>query len=102
MPKKSIYFTTPIYYPNDAPHLGTAYTTVAADISTRWARLNGKDAFFLTRLDEHGKKIESVAIKKGLKPRELVDSQAKVFKETFKLLNINYSRFIRTTDKDHI
>ncbi|HEX9961276.1 MAG TPA: class I tRNA ligase family protein, partial [Pyrinomonadaceae bacterium] len=64
-----IYFTTPIYYPNDAPHLGTAYTTVAADILTRWARLNGRDAFFLTGLDEHGKKIEKAAARQALSPQ---------------------------------
>lgn len=97
-----IYFTTPIYYPNDVPHLGTAYTTIAADILTRWARLNKRDAFFLTGLDEHGKKIETAAARRGLSPQELVDSQAEIFKSVFNSLDINYDRFIRTTDQDHI
>jgi len=97
----TIYFTTPIYYPTDAPHIGTAYTTIAVDILTRWMRLTGREVFFLTGLDEHGKKIETAAIKRGLTPQMLVDTQAEVFKETFSSLSIKYDRFIRTTDADH-
>lgn len=98
----AIYFTTPIYYPNDAPHIGTAYTTVAGDILTRWMRLNGREAFLLTGLDEHGKKIETAAAERGLTPQALVDEQAEIFKATFSSLNIKYDRFIRTTDADHV
>jgi methionyl-tRNA synthetase len=99
--KTPVYFTTPIYYPNDVPHIGTAYTTIAADILTRWMRLSGREAFLLTGLDEHGKKIETAAAKRGLSPQMMVDEQAEIFKETFISLNIKYDRFIRTTDADH-
>jgi methionyl-tRNA synthetase len=100
--RRSIYLTTPIYYPNDAPHLGTAYTTLATDILNRWSKLNGRKSFFLTGLDEHGQKIENAAHRQGLKPQALVDKQAEVFEATFGKLNIKYDRFIRTTDEDHI
>lgn len=96
-----VYFTTPIYYPNDIPHIGTAYTTVAADILTRWMRLMERETFFLTGVDEHGKKIETAADKRELSPQQLVDSQAEIFKKTFQSLDIDYDRFIRTTDADH-
>jgi methionyl-tRNA synthetase len=98
---KTFYLTTPIYYPNDIPHLGHAYTTIAADILTRWNTLLGKEVFFLTGTDEHGKKIESTATKNGKKPKEFVDNLIPEFKKSWKDLNIQYSRFIRTTDKDH-
>ena len=99
--KKKFYITTAIYYPNDIPHIGHAYTTIAADILARWHRLKGEDVFFLTGTDEHGKKIEQAAKKKGKKPKEFVDSLIPKFKDAWKKLNINYDRFIRTTDKDH-
>ncbi len=99
--KKTFYVTTPIYYPNDVPHLGHAYTTIAADVLARWNKLNDKDTFFLTGTDEHGKKIEQVAEKAGKKPKTFVDSIVPEFKEAWKKLNINYDRFIRTTDSDH-
>ena len=66
--KNTFYVTTPIYYPNDIPHLGHAYTTLAADVLARWHRLQGKDVFFLTGTDEHGKKIEQAAQKAGKTP----------------------------------
>ena len=66
---KKFYITTPIYYPNDIPHIGHAYTTIAADILTRWYRLKKCEVFFLTGTDEHGKKIENAANKKGKKPK---------------------------------
>ncbi len=99
--KKTFYITTPIYYPNDVPHLGHAYTTIAADVLARWNKLLGKKVFFLTGTDEHGKKIEQTAKKAGKKPKEFADSLIPEFKSAWKDLNIQYDRFIRTTDKDH-
>lgn len=101
MVKKTFYVTTPIYYPNDVPHLGHAYTTIAADVLARWNTLLGKDVFFLTGTDEHGKKLQLAAEKAGKSPKEFVDSIVPEFKKAWEKLNINYSRFIRTTDKDH-
>ncbi len=100
--EKKFYLTTPIYYVNDIPHLGHAYTTTATDIIARFERFLGKDVFFLTGTDEHGLKIQKAAEKKGLSPKELVDSLVPMFKELWKKLNISYDRFIRTTDSDHI
>ena len=93
--------TTPIYYPNDMPHIGHAYTTVLADFLARWYRHSGYDVFFLTGTDEHGLKLQRAAEKAGLKPREFVDRMALVFKEYWDRLGISYDRFIRTTDSDH-
>src|SRR3989344_9037965 len=101
MTKETFYITTPIYYPNDVPHLGHAYTTIAADVVARWNKLLGKEVFFLTGTDEHGKKIESAAKEKGKSPKEFVDNLIPEFKKAWDKLNINYNRFIRTTDKDH-
>ena len=100
MPKK-FYVTTPIYYPNDIPHIGHAYTTLAADIISRWNKTLGNKVRFLTGTDEHGKKIEEAAIKAGKKPKEFVDELVPKFKDAWKKLNIKYDRFIRTTDEDH-
>ncbi|WP_456436823.1 methionine--tRNA ligase [Desulfurobacterium sp.] len=100
--KEKFYVTTPIYYVNDVPHLGHAYTTTAADIIARFERFCGKDVFFLTGTDEHGLKIQKAAEKKGLSPKEFVDSLVPRFKELWEKLNISYNRFIRTTDEDHI
>ncbi|HVY01879.1 MAG TPA: methionine--tRNA ligase [Candidatus Nanoarchaeia archaeon] len=102
MPKsKTFYVTTPIYYPNDIPHLGHAYTTIAADVLSRWHKLNGYDVFFLTGTDEHGKKMEETAQKQQKNTKEFVDSIVPGFIDAWKKLNIQYNRFIRTTDKDH-
>jgi len=98
---KKFYVTTPIYYPNDIPHIGHAYTTIAADILHRWNKLKGNKSRFLTGTDEHGKKIENAAKEKGKKPKEFVDALTPEFKEAWKKLDIDYDRFIRTTDKDH-
>ncbi len=95
------YFTTPIYYPNDVPHLGHAYTTIAADVLSRWNKLLGKEVFFLTGTDEHGKKLASTAEKAGKKPKEFIDNLIPEFKKAWESLNIEYDRFIRTTDPDH-
>lgn len=99
--KNKFYVTTPIYYPNDIPHLGHAYTTIAADIIARWNKLLSKDVFFLTGTDEHGKKLQKVAEKQNKSPKAFVDSVIPEFKSAWNKLNIHYDRFIRTTDKDH-
>lgn len=100
--RKKFYVTTPIYYVNDVPHLGHAYTTIAADTIARYNRQKGVKTFFLTGTDEHGLKIQKAAEEKGILPKELADKTHLVFKELWKLLNISYDRFIRTTDEDHI
>jgi len=99
--KNTFYVTTAIDYPNAEPHIGHAYQKIVADILARWNKLQGKDVWFLTGTDEHGKKIQESAEKAGLAPKEFVDEMANKFKESWKLLNIDYNRFIRTTDKDH-
>ena len=97
----AFYITTPIYYVNAEPHLGHAYTTVVADVVARLKRLQGEEVFFLTGTDEHGDKIVKAAEKAGLSPQEYVDRISSLFRETWPLLNISYSRFIRTTDPAH-
>jgi len=99
--KSKFYVTTPIYYPNDIPHIGHAYTTIAADILARWHKLSGNEVFFLTGTDEHGKKIEKVALEHKKTPKDFVDSLIPKFKDAWAKLNIKYDRFIRTTDKEH-
>lgn len=96
------YITTPIYYLNDEPHIGHAYTTIAADIMARWKKIRGFDVFFLTGSDEHGAKIAAAAKEKGKTPQEFTDEMSGKFKEIWKLLNISYSDFIRTTEERHI
>jgi len=100
---KKYFVTTPIYYVNDAPHIGSAYTTLAGDIFARYYRqkLGKENVFFLTGTDEHGQKVQSVAKEKGLTPIELADRVAEEFKDAWKLLNIDYDFFIRTTDSRH-
>lgn len=99
--KKTFYVTTPIYYSNGPPHIGGAYTTIAADVLARWNRLKGKNVFFLTGTDEHGQKIQEAAEKAEKSPQEFVDEIAEQFKQAFKLLNISNDYFIRTTNKEH-
>ncbi|MFH1073967.1 MAG: methionine--tRNA ligase [Candidatus Firestonebacteria bacterium] len=98
---KKFYVTTPIYYANDIPHIGHAYTTIAVDILARWHKILGEDVFFLTGTDEHGKKVENVAIENNQSPKEYVDLLIPRFKAAWQKLNIEYSLFIRTTDKYH-
>jgi methionyl-tRNA synthetase len=100
--KHKFYITTPIYYVNDIPHIGHAYTTVAADILARYNRLKGNDVFFLTGTDEHGQKVEKAAREKGMAPKEHADSMVDNFKKIWEKLNIKYDAFIRTTDAEHI
>ncbi|MDR0956260.1 MAG: methionine--tRNA ligase [Endomicrobium sp.] len=95
------YITTPIYYVNDIPHIGHSYTTIVADIVARWKRLNNYDVFFLTGTDEHGIKIVDTAKDKALTPKELCDRMSLKFIETWKLFNISYTDFIRTTEYRH-
>ena len=99
--RKTFYITTPIYYVNDVPHIGHAYTTIIADALTRYARLAGREAFFLTGTDEHGQKIERAAAANGITPLELADRVVVRFKELWKTLDIAYDYFIRTTDPRH-
>jgi len=91
------YITTPIYYANDAPHVGTAYTTVNADALARWHRLLGDETKFLTGTDEHGQKMADAAANNGFSPKEWTDRTAERFREAWDLLNISYDDFIRTT-----
>ena len=99
--EKRILITTPIYYVNDKPHIGHAYTTLAADVLTRFFRAQKKEVFFLTGTDEHGAKIAETAKALGIIPKELCDKNSELFKEAWKNLNIKYDYFIRTTDKRH-
>ena len=99
---RKFYVTTPIYYVNDIPHIGHAYTTIAADILSRFYRLRGDRVFFLTGTDEHGQKVEKAAKEKGLNPKEHADSMVSNFRELWEKLNISNDAFIRTTDSQHI
>ena len=99
--KSTFYVTTPIYYVNDVPHIGHAYTTIAADVIARFKRLQGRDVFFLTGTDEHGQKIEATAEENGEKPIELADRVVIRFQDLWKVLNISNSDFIRTTESRH-
>jgi len=98
---KKYYVTTPIYYVNDVPHIGHAYTTVAADVMARYKRLCGYKTFFLTGTDEHGQKVEKAARAQEKEPKELADSVVVRFQELWKRLNISHDHFVRTTDKYH-
>jgi len=95
------YLTTPIYYVNDAPHVGTAYTTVNADALARWHRLLGDDVFFVTGTDEHGAKIVEAAEAHGTSPQEWTDRTSARFVEAWRRLDISYDDFIRTTEPRH-
>ena len=95
------YVTTPIYYVNDVPHIGHAYTTVAGDVITRWRRMTGDEVFFLTGTDEHGLKVQRAAEARGVAPKELVDETAGHFRGTWDMLDIAYDDFIRTTEPRH-
>jgi len=101
MTRESFYVTTPIYYVNSVPHLGTAYTTVAADAIARYRRMTGRDVFFLTGLDEHGQKVAQAAEEAGMTPQAWCDSIAPKFLDTWRLLDISNDDFIRTTETRH-
>ncbi|HHW45614.1 MAG TPA: methionine--tRNA ligase [Clostridiales bacterium] len=102
MQKKTFYITTPIYYPSGRLHIGHSYTTVAADTMARFKRMQGYDVMFLTGTDEHGQKIEERAKAAGVTPKEFVDEIVSGIKDMWKLLNISYDKFIRTTDGYHV
>lgn len=95
------YLTTPIYYVNDRPHIGHAYTTILADAGARWHRLLGRETRFLTGTDEHGQKVQQAAQKRGLSPKAHCDELHQAFKALFVDIEVAYDRFIRTTDDDH-
>jgi len=98
---KSFYITTPIYYPSGKLHIGSAYTTIACDVLARYKRMMNYDVFYLTGLDEHGQKIQQKAEEAGITPQAYVDGMAVGVKELWKLLDISYDKFIRTTDDYH-
>jgi methionyl-tRNA synthetase len=95
------YVTTPIYYVNDVPHIGHAYTTIIADTMARYYRLKGRDTFFLTGTDEHGQKIEQAAQARGYTPKVYADEISGKFKSLWDAFDIDYTHFIRTTDESH-
>ncbi|MEO2159838.1 MAG: methionine--tRNA ligase, partial [bacterium] len=98
----TFYLTTPIYYVNDKPHIGHAYTTILADVLTRFHRKTGEDVFFLTGLDEHGQKVQQAAQNRGVDPIDHCDEMAPRFLELWKKLHIQNDDFIRTTEKRHV
>jgi len=100
--KEKFYVTTPIYYVNGKPHIGSVYTTLAADIIARWNKFKGKDVFFLTGTDEHGKKIQEEADKQNKTPKEFTDEIAAEFESMFKKLDFSNNNFVRTTDDYHV
>lgn len=99
---KPFYITTPIYYVNSDLHLGHAYTTVLADVFTRFHRLLGREAFFLTGDDEHGQKVLEAAQREGVTPQELCDRMSVRFRDLWERLGVEYSHYIRTTDPEHV
>lgn len=101
MSRESFYVTTPIYYVNDLPHIGHAYSSLASDVVARFNRLDGKDVFFLTGTDEHGQKVEKSAEKKAIAPQEFTDHVSQSFRDLSSLLNFSNDDFIRTTEPRH-
>jgi methionyl-tRNA synthetase len=101
--KDTFYITTPIYYPNDVPHIGHAYTTVACDAVARYQRLlrGRENVFFLTGTDEHGQKIQQTATKEGITAQELVDRNVLQFRAMVERMNCSNDDFIRTTEERH-
>ena len=101
MSNNSFYITTPIYYVNDVPHIGHAYTSLAADVIARFMRLNGKEVMYLSGTDEHGQKVEKSALSKGFSAQEFTDKMSISFRDLLDALNIDYSDFIRTSEERH-
>ena len=99
--KKTYYITTPIYYVNDKPHIGHAYTTIAADVIARFKRMDGFDVMFLTGTDEHGQKVNKSAELAGVDPQDFVDQVSQNFRDLMPVLNVTHDRFIRTTEAEH-
>jgi methionyl-tRNA synthetase len=99
--QQKFYITTPIFYPNGAPHIGHAYTALATDTIARFERLDGKDVFFLTGTDEHGLKMKQTAVAEGLSPQVLADRNSQRFRDMMVALNVSQDDFIRTTEPRH-
>ncbi len=99
--KPTFYITTPIFYVNGAPHIGHAYTMIAADVMARFKRLDGYDVFFLTGTDEHGQKVEKAAIDAGKTPQQFTDEVSAVFRDIAARMNVSNDAFIRTTEPRH-
>jgi len=102
MTTERTYVTTPIYYVNDRPHIGHAYTTILTDAIARWHRQAGRQTFFLTGTDEHGQKVQQAADKRGMSPQAHCDELHQAFKDLWPELHIEISRFIRTTEPEHV
>src|SRR5580692_4998208 len=100
-PKPKYYLTTPIYYANSRPHVGSAYTTIVCDVIARYKRMGGYDVAYVTGTDEHGVNIERAAEAAGITPQQLVDKNEKIFRDLWKLLGITITDFIRTTSPEH-
>src|ERR1700677_1329775 len=98
---KRFYITTPIYYVNGAPHIGHAYTSIAADVMARFKRLDGYDVFFLTGTDEHGQKVEQAAREAGVDPQTYVDRISADFQNMTGAMGVSYDDWIRTTEQRH-
>lgn len=101
MKDNKFYITTPIYYVNDVPHIGHAYTSLACDVIARFMRLNGKQVTFVTGTDEHGQKIATSAVKANKTPQELTDKTSQIFRHLLEKMNISNDDFIRTTEERH-
>jgi methionyl-tRNA synthetase len=102
MAERTYYLTTPIYYVNDKPHIGHAYTTLACDVLARFRRLDGQDVFFLTGTDEHGQKVAKAAQVAGVEPKAFCDSLSENFRDLCRMLDISNDDFIRTTEARHV
>src|SRR3546814_2717584 len=100
--KPAYYITTPIYYVNDDPHIGHAYTTLACDVLARFMRLDGRDVYFLTGTDEHGQKVEKSALAAGKDPQTFTDEGSANFRRLAGDMNYSHDDFIRTTEERHI
>ena len=98
---QSFYVTTPIYYVNGAPHIGHAYTSIAADVMARFKRLDGYDVFFLTGTDEHGQKVEQAAADAGVDPQTFTDRVSADFRAMSDAMGVSYDDWIRTTEPRH-
>lgn len=101
MTRPRTYLTTPIYYVNDKPHIGHAYTSLATDVLARWKRLSGHDVFFLTGTDEHGQKVEKAARDAGMEPKAFTDKVSESFRVLAQAMNLSNDDFIRTTEPRH-
>jgi methionyl-tRNA synthetase len=101
MPAERYYITSPIYYVNDVPHIGHAYTTLACDVMARWQRLSGREVFFLTGTDEHGQKVAKSAADAGMDPQAFTDKVSKNFRDLVGAMNYSNDQFIRTTEARH-